>query len=168
MPDDSSPEFRTSKYEWLRSKIPMDLADLDQEVIELPVLIQEAGECVSIANELRDRSRDEFERLKASIGQQLRDDLLPNGKIRSESMIEAQIPCYAQYKVAQDALGKARLDAALWSTITDALRTKSMNIRVVADLMNSGFITSDYIRTSRRRAIREAVPMHKQETQVSS
>lgn len=132
----------------------MDLIDIDEELIRMPVLIQDAGESCAIANELRESAKEEFERMKAHIAQQVRE-APTTGKARSETMIESQLPLYEPYKLKQTELGQARLDAALWMTIIEALRAKSMAMRVAADLLNSGFITSDHVRNKRRREIRE-------------
>jgi hypothetical protein len=147
--------FKPEKYLWLRSRLQLDLMDVDTQVMELPVFIQEAGEIVAQANELREAAKDDLERTKAGVAQTLRQELEPNGKVKSESKIESQIPLQADYIAKLEQLSIARLDAALWASIVDALRAKSMAVRVAADLLNSGFLTPDYIRNKRRREIRE-------------
>jgi hypothetical protein len=151
---DLVPSFRTEKYLWFRSKRRLELLDIDEELIEIPVLVQDAGECVAIANELRDSAKEEFDRTKANIAQQLRIVPGDNGKARSESTIDSQLPLYDLYKTSQNKLSQARLDAALWSSMQEAMRTKSSQIRVAADLLSNGFLTTDYVRTKRRREIR--------------
>lgn len=162
MPDNTEediiPSFRSEKYKWLRSQVSLDLMEIDEAVMQMGVLIQEAGECCALANEIRELARDNFERVKANIGEYLRD-IEFKGKLRSESMITAQAPTYPDYITAQAQVSCARRDASLWATVVEALRAKSMQIRVAADLLNSGFITSDFIRQKRRKQIREALPI---------
>ena len=152
--EESVPGFRSEKYQWLRKQVALDLSDMDEEVMRIPVLLQEAGECVALANENRETAKDELELVKAQIAEYLRGEPYKE-KQRSESMIDSQIPTYQNYKDAQAKLSEARRDSALWITVMEALRTKSMQIRVAADLLNSGFLTADHIMNKRRRAIRE-------------
>lgn len=159
MDEDIKPTFRTSKYEWLRSHAQLDLMDMDEQVMQMPVLLQEAGECTALANEIRERAKDTLKHTAASLAHALREDK-SNGK-RSESTIEASVPIYPEYINKLTELSTARLDASLWEALTDALRSKSMAIRVAADMLTSGWITADYIRNKRRREIREApIPAH--------
>lgn len=162
MPDESNsiPTFRSDKFSWLKTQLSLDLMDMDEEVMRMGVLLQEAGEAVALANEIRDSTKDDLERVKAQVGEYLRNEPYKD-KQRSESMIDSQIPTYQDYKDAQIKLGSARLDAALWATVMEALRTKSMQIRVAADLLNSGFLQKDHIIAKRRREIRTAVPQER-------
>lgn len=154
---DTLPSFRPEKYIWLRAQASLDLADIDEAIQEMGVLIQEAGECSALANELRELAKDELEQQKSIVADYLRKEPYKD-KQRSESMIDSQIPIYPDYINAQTKLSNARRDASLWATVVEALRAKSMQIRVAADLLNSGFLTSDFIRDKRRRAIRQANP----------
>jgi len=154
MDENISPTFKKERYEWLRTKTALDLFEIDNEVIEMSVLLQEAGEYTSVANETRDRAKEELQATVAAISHGLREDKTA-GK-RSESAIESLIPIMPGYAEKLQALDTARLDASLWASLTDALRSKSMAIRVAADLLNSGWLTVDYIRNKRRKEIREA------------
>ena len=155
--NDSIPAFRSEKYQWLRSQASLDLMEIDEAVMQMGVLIQEAGECCALANEIRETEKDNLERVKARVAEYLRGEPY-NGKHRSESMIDSQLPAYQEYKDAQARLSTARKDAALWATVIEALRAKSMQIRVAADLLNSGFLQKDYIIARRRKEIRTAGP----------
>ena len=152
------PTFNPEKYKWLRAKTSLDLMDIDEAVMQMGVLLQEAGECCALANEIRESAKDDLERAKAQIAEYLRGEPYKD-KQRSESMIDSQIPTYQDYKDVQARLSIARSDAALWATVVEALRAKSMQIRVAADLLNSGFLTNDYVRNKRRKEIRQATPI---------
>ena len=149
------PSFRSDKYQWFRARLQLDLLDIDNDLIEMPSLVQDAGECAAVANEIRDSAKEEFERTKANIAQQLRDSAI--GKKPSETMIDSQLPLYELYKQVQAAWSQSRLDAALWATIVEAMRAKSAMIRVSADMLNSGLLTADFLRNKRRAEIRGAL-----------
>jgi len=155
MDENISPTFKKERYEWLRTKTALDLFEIDNEVIEMSVLLQEAGEYTALANEYKERAKEELIRTSAAIAHSMRFDM-SDGKKKSETTIESMIPIYPEYIAKLQELDSARLDAALWSSLTDALRSKSMAIRVAADLLNSGYLTPDYIRNKRRKEIREA------------
>lgn len=155
------PHFQPEKYVWLRSQTSLDLMEMDEAVMQMGVLIQEAGEYCALANERRETAKDELEQVKAQVAEYLRGQDY-KGKQRSESMIESQLPTYPDCVNSQLKLSAARQDAALWASVVEALRAKSMQIRVAADLLNSGFLTADHIRNHRRRQIREAMPKPEQ------
>lgn len=155
MPDSTNPTFRPDRYEWLKYQAALDLTDIDEELMRIAVLIQEAGECSALANEIRETAKDDVEQAKAHVAGELREIPYKN-KQRSESMIDTEIPLNEGYRNSLRQLSQARMDAALWATVVEALRVKSMQIRTAADLLTSGFITTDYIRDKRRREIREA------------
>jgi len=146
------PSFRADRYSWFQAKLGVDLMQIDEDIIQLPALIQDAGECAAIANEIREKAKEDFEHAKASIAQSLREHT--QGKKPSETMIESQLPLFELYKNKLTSLSQSRLDSALWATMVEALRSKSAMIRVSADLLNSGLLTTDYIRNKRRSEIR--------------
>lgn len=148
------PSFKKEQFIWFKARRELDLLRVDEDLMELPSLVQEAGECCAIANEFRDQAKEEFEVVKANLAQQLRDLPLNGGKVRSETMVESQLRLYEPYTAAQQKYQQARLDSALWATMIESMRIKSHSCRVVADLLNSGFLTVDYVRQRRRRDIR--------------
>jgi len=155
------PSFQSEKYVWLRAHCSLDLMEMDEAVMQMGVLIQEAGEYCALANERRESAKDELEQVKAQVAEYLRGQEY-KGKQRSESMIESQLPTYPDCVNSQLKLSAARRDAALWASVVEALRAKSMQIRVAADLINSGFLTQDHIISRRRKQVREAMPKPEQ------
>src|SRR5271157_4364096 len=98
--NDCLPSFRPEKYRWLRAQISLDLMEMDEAVMQKSVLIQEAGECCALANEIRESAKDELEQMKAQVAEYLRGQEY-KGKQRSESMIDSQLPTYPQCVNAQ-------------------------------------------------------------------
>ena len=152
----TQPSFQAEKYEFIKKHLPLDLVDLDEEVIKLPVLLQEAAEHCSQAIEIREAAKDDLEKTKAEIGDSLRITPGAGGKTRSETAIAAEIPLSGKYGLALSALSTARLDASLWQALCEALRSKSSMVRVVADLIGSGYLTQSSILAKRRSSIRQA------------
>ena len=148
------PSFQREKYVWLRGKLYLDLLMIDEELIQIPSLIQEAGEMTSTAIEIREAAKDDLDKTTAQVADTLRCTPNPKGKDRSESTIQSELPLSPLIEEKKKAYGNARHDAALWSTLTESLRRKDSAIRVVADLLNSGFLTTSSIMSIRQKEIR--------------
>jgi len=158
MENGAEPTFRTERYIWLKAKVKIDLLSIDEELEEIPTLIQETGECVSIAMELRELAKEDLEVARAIAATRLRLVPKADGKSRSEAQIESEIPADKGYQDQLGTVSIARLDAALWQTLMEAFRSKSSVIRTTADLITAGYLTSDYIMSKRRAEIRRVKP----------
>jgi len=160
MSDQTQPRLFPDQYRFLKAKLAIDMLALDEEVEQIGVLVQSATECSAQANEVRDTLKDRLSEVYSVAAYNLRIAPYPTGRggVRSEAQIESEVPLDADYKQAQADLSEARLDSALWASIADAMRTKSSALRVTADLINAGFITSDHINLSRREELRKAGP----------
>jgi hypothetical protein len=150
------PTYKTELYKKLRRKLPLDLLGISEDVQEIAQLIQMAGEISATANEIREATKEDLERTISQEAEKLRLIPTPKGKDRSESMIASQVQLSDLVAEKKKDLGEARLDAALWNTLVDGLRSKSAMIRVTADLLNSGYLTSSSILEKRREDIRNA------------
>lgn len=156
------PSFRSEEYVWLKQRLKIDAMSIDREIIDMPELIQKSGEYTSTAIELREAAENELKQTSARVAERLR--LTPNlgkdgkqdGKARSETQILSEIPLSDEVKERQQELSVARLDAALWAVLTESLRRKDSGIRVMADLINAGFLTAGHILDKRRQEIRNA------------
>ena len=152
--DYTTPKFRTDKYTWLDKRTRIDLDNLDDAVSEMPELIRQCGECVALANEIRDAVRVEVDRVRAQIAEELRS-VTVNGKAPSESQIESKLPLDNRFAKIQNDHAEARQDASLWASLMEALRNKASGMRVAADLIGTGYITRDYISSKYRQQIRD-------------
>jgi hypothetical protein len=154
MIETTQPRFRADKYAWLDARKKITMESLDSEVSEMPELIRQCGECVALANEIRDAVRVEVDQIKAQVAEELRT-APNNGKAPSESQIDSKIPLDIRYNKKLAELAEARQDASLWAILMEALRTKSSGIRVAADLITSGWLSVDYVRNKFRQEIRD-------------
>jgi hypothetical protein len=152
------PFFDTQKYRWLRFKLNIDFLRIDDELAEIGMLIQEAGERACSAIEARDAAKDELERVKAKVADDLRKPIItPDSKpeYRSEARITSELPLDDRVLQAQIILGRAKFDASLWEKLTSNLITKSSSIRAAADLVQAGFLTPSFVLDKRRRELRQ-------------
>ena len=160
MPENSDygivPSFRPEEYVWIKQKLRIDLLEISDEIIELPGLIQKAGEYTSAAIEIREAAENELKYTIAERSEFLRTNATPKGTKRSETQIQSEVGLFPEVKAKQEALGEARLNASLWQIITESLRRKDSGIRVAADLINSGYLAKDSIVAKRRSEIRNA------------
>lgn len=159
MPEKSDPNimpsFKPENYIWLRRRLPIDTMDLGQEISDMPTLVQEAGEITSQAIEIREAAKEDVDRVIAQEADKLRNAPRPSGKARSETGIASEVFLSPLLESAQKELRVARLDASLWQTLTESMRRKDSAIRVIADLLNSGFLTSSSFTNKRRQEIRD-------------
>lgn len=149
------PVLYPDRYRILKHRTILDLMRLDEELSEMSVLLHEAGEIAVAAAEAADRAKADLEVACSSLASEMRN--VPDGaKAPSEARIASEVLTQEDYLRAQELLSRARLDAALWRNLQDALRTKSSSIRAAADLIAAGYLTADHITSKRRAELRGA------------
>lgn len=149
------PAFRAAEFVWIKRRLGIDMLAIDEEIIELPNLIQQAGEYTAEAANAQEMAENELKSVMALVAEQLRAKKNIHGKNRSETQIGTELPASPEVKEHQDIVAKARLDAKLWSILMESLRKKDSGIRTIADLLNSGFLTTATIMEKRRKEIRQ-------------
>lgn len=147
---DPIPTYKPEKYNWLKAQRQIELLNLENEVMRIPVLLQECGEITSTAIEIRESAKDELDRIKSIVASDIRKEG------HSETAIASMVPSDERYINAVAQLSEARLDAGLWNSLMDSLRTKSSGLRVIADLIASGFVTQASIMQKRRQELRQS------------
>lgn len=147
-------------YERLRSKLKLDPLDLDQELIELPLLIQEAAELTAHRVTSRDRAKNALDVAMAQAADHLRRAPVADGKggtkLRSEAQIETEIPLYDNVQEAITKMEDAKLELALWQALCDALRAKRDSLKLYADLTISGYLSPNVALSERKTEIRSS------------
>lgn len=151
---DILPTFEVDRYRWLRQRSSLDLMEIDQELQELPILVQECGERVALAIEIRDSAKEELEKTKSEVAEAMRIESAKSGKEFSESKIDSKLPSNSIVEAKRAELSIARLDAALWSNLNQAIQAKQYLIRTAAELIVSGYISKDFIVDKRRKELR--------------
>jgi hypothetical protein len=149
----STPKLGEKRYLALKAKLPLDLLAVDEELSEIAVYIQEAGEFCAQAIEERDAAATWVDRVEAEVADKLRKTPDENGKVPSEANIKARLALQPELQEAQFIAGQAKLGAALWLSMQDSLKTKSYSINTAAELVKAGYMTRDHILDKRRSEI---------------
>jgi hypothetical protein len=151
-----------SQYEQLQKKLVLDPMELDQELIELPMLIMEANEQCAHCLSARDRAKNDLDLAMAEAADDLRSQTVSDGKggfkVRSEAQITTEIALYKSVQEAQRVVESAKLDLALWQALCDSFRTKRDSLKIFSDLTISGYLSPNAALTQRRTEIRNAEP----------
>lgn len=162
MPTEPVPTFESDRYLWLKQRRRLDLLAMDQELEEIGVLVQDAAELSALANEIREAAKNDLEVVEAQESSILRAIKLDNGKFPSDYALPKMLPLSEKVQKAEQELSEARLNAALWATLVNALMTKSSAIRTAADLITAGYLQSSSIVNRRRKEIRDVSLPEKQ------
>ena len=130
---------------------------IDDELCEVTSLLQEAGESAALAQEIRDSAEEELKLVEAQVADRFRNAPLgTTGKFPSETAVISKIPLAPEVQEKLQLLSVARLDATLWEKLMKALDQKAYSINTAARLIESGYISRDYIVQKRREEIRGA------------
>lgn len=147
-------------FERIQRRLTFDPLEIDQELIELPMLIMEASEQTAHCLSARDRAKNDVDLAIAEASDHLRQQTTTDGKggqkLRSEAQIETEVPMYQSVQDTQRTLEQAKLDLALWMALCDSLRTKRDSLKVYSDLVISGYLTPNAALNQRRSEIRNA------------
>jgi hypothetical protein len=141
----------SEEYLALRSQLPIDFADLDNEVMKMPALVQDASELAVAAMNDENACLLAYDIIKAEIGQQLR---AAQERI-TEAAIERSLPLYEQVLEARSAYNHAKTYARLCDDLVKALRGKSTLLQKASDLIIAGYITPAATYRRRREAASE-------------
>lgn len=147
-------------YQRLKSKLVFDPLEIDQELIELPMIIMDAAEETAERLSARDRAKNALDLASAEASDELRrTDILDakgNPKIRSEAQILTEVPLNKNVQGCLIELENAKYDLALWHSLIDALKAKRDAMKVYADLTISGYLSPSSALNNRRADIRNA------------
>jgi hypothetical protein len=152
------PKLNGERYLWLQSQLQTDLLALDEEVARIGMLVKDANENAAIAAEFRDSEKERLAVVRARVTSASRETLRPDGKAKTETQIEAELPLSPEYQKAQAEYSDARLDAALWASMASGFSTKAFSLTQAVTLIQMGYITQDSIIAKRREGMRKAAP----------
>lgn len=152
MTNTSRPPVYPPAYRVLRAQLAIDMIDIDNELMKMPQVVQDACELAVEAADNENACELAYDVLKASIGQSLREQ---QERI-SEAAIERQLPLYDEIKDARNAYNHAKTYTKLCDDLVRALRTKSSLLQKTSDLIISGYITPSAAYERRREAVNTA------------
>ena len=148
------PKFMTARYRELKVKCYVDILLIDEELQQVPVLVQDAGEFAALAIEIRDTAKDALDLSRASLSNGVRIQSSGMTKAPSDQRVEDEVLTQDPYQRALAEYQQARLDARLWQNLANSLDKKSFALNMVGQLIISGFLTRDNITNKRRKEIR--------------
>ena len=128
-------------YDDIKKKLRIDLLRLDQELTELPFLVQEAAEIsIELFNDVQ-KADLELDVAKAQVASDLREEKDESGKVPSETKIASMIILDPRVQEAQTKLNELRYQSRLANELVTNLRDKSRLLGKTSDLVIAGFIT---------------------------
>jgi hypothetical protein len=136
-------------YQALRAQLPIDWLSLDDELMKMPQLVQEAAEMAMRAGNAVGGAELAYDVIKAEIGQAMRAE---NERI-TEAAIERNLPLYNDVQEARMELIHAKTYAKLCEDLVRNLRIKSTTLQKSSDLIISGYITPSAAVQQRRDEI---------------
>lgn len=139
-------------YHALRAQLPIDIGDLDNDLMKMPQLVQDAAELAIAAADEENACQLALDVIKAQVGQQLREQ---QEKI-TEAAIERSLPLFEEVQDARVAVNHAKTYAKLCDDLVRSLRTKSSLLQKASDLIIAGYITPAAAYERRRAAINDA------------
>lgn len=145
--------YQEKKYNTLRARLVIDALQIDQELIQQPMLLQEAAEGCADAIRLRDAAKHALELACARASRTLREPD-ENGKVASEQKILSLIPLEVQDE--EELLADAKRDAMYWQGLADSFSEKGSALRRIAELTTSGYMAPNDAYLERRREMHAA------------
>lgn len=139
-------------YQALRAQLRIDMVDLGEELMKMPLLVQDAAELAVAAMDDENACQLALDVLRAEIGQGMREQ---HEKI-TEAAIERSLPLNEQVQEARSAYNHAKTYAKLCDDLVKALRTKSQLLQKASDMMMAGYITPAAAYERRREEINAA------------
>jgi hypothetical protein len=146
------PDFPDS-YEQLRSRLAIDLMNIDDELMRMPSLVQDAAELAAAASDAENETHLVYDISKAQFALRVRSE----GHERvTEASIDRQAPLDPAVQAARQDYEHARTYASLCGSLVSSLRTKSSLLQKASDLMVAGFVTPSSAYERERGTIRRA------------
>lgn len=139
-------------YQALRVQLPIDWLDLDNEIMKMPVLVQEAAELAVAASNEESILQLGYDVAKAETGQRLRQE---NERI-TEAAIERQLPLSDEVQQARLDYLHAKSYARLCEELVRSLRIKSQQLQKSCDMIVQGYMTPSAAYEKRRSEISAA------------
>jgi len=136
-------------YLSLRAQLGIDLLALDDELMKMPQLVQDAAELAAEANDDANAAALAYEVCKAEAGLRIRESA-PHSERVTEASIERQLPLDPEVQDARVAADQAKTYAGLVHALVQSLRTKSTLLQKASELVIAGYITPNAAYQRRR------------------
>jgi len=143
------------QYERLKRSLPLDQLRIDEEIMELPMLMQEAAELAASLREEERTAIHDYEIAKSEAAQRLRSTTDEKGKAPSEASISSRLNAEVDVQNARRDVEQTKYDADVATALASNLHEKRYTLLKFADMMLAGFITPTSINRDERAALAE-------------
>ena len=140
-------------YEALSKRLFIDELRLDEEIIELPQLLQDVNEFVASATHERDKAQYDLKLTTADVSREIRAESATSTKRPTEAAIETEIVLNERVQQATITYENAKYVLARWQALSESVRAKGYALKNIADLVVSGFITPNALVDRRRTEV---------------
>jgi hypothetical protein len=151
-----APRQGTDEYLFYKSKLFTDTLHLDTEFEQIAVFMQEVTEQAATSAALEKSAKVALIEVTARAASELREQVLPSGKARSESQINSEVVLSPEVQAAQDTMAGISFDNDLWQGLVSSFRSKGSAMKSAAELVTVGYVTRDHLDNARRQEIRQA------------
>lgn len=134
--------YRAKDYARLRAQLSIDLHDLTGELVKMPALLMETCECAGEAMRARDKASFDHKTGMALAAAEMRGEVLPSGKSRSEASINSELPLHPRVIEYQEALEEAGASATYWNALVEGMRAKQSSLKRLSDLTITGYLST--------------------------
>jgi hypothetical protein len=130
-------------YRRIRQRVLFDSLQIDDELIQTPMLILEAMEITAEAAHAVDKAKAKLEEVKAEANLSIRDEYVKKNFKITESGVNAEISLTEFVIEAESELRNWQLQLSHWQGLVTALRAKAKAMEFYSQLILSGYITSN-------------------------
>jgi hypothetical protein len=133
------------RYDQIRAKLIINMHSLDDEVVQLPGLLNEAIEHEALAMAMRDNAKNRLSFIVAQTQAHLRDVVVYDENNKIKKRTESEYKELAEISdPVQEAQGEHEtfcFEYNLWRGLTEGLRMKASSLKRLNELTVCGYIT---------------------------
>jgi hypothetical protein len=149
------PDTILTRYQRLSKYVGLDLLDLERCFMVTPNALQEAGELVAAADQVKNETRDVLAVAVAAAADRQRQVLI-GGKEPSQARIDSLIPLDRDVMIAKKALSDATYEADLCQVLFRSLEVQSRLLGKAADMVVAGYLSPTVLQDQARAGLRAA------------
>lgn len=143
------------KYEALCKRLQVDLLRIDQEIMNMPQLVQESAEFAALIQAEEHAAKHALDVVEAETAKAMRVTPV-DGKPPSEARIASELVLYRDVQDARQALDTAKYDSARAVALHYNMREKTRLLGKAADMTIAGFIVPSSYAPRRRELANRA------------
>ena len=130
------------KYNNLKKRLNLDAVNIDKDLVELPMIIQEASELFSEVQNEYNVADHAYDVILAETAQDLRN---VDGRAPSETQIQARVPLSELVQDARNIRDNLKTELAQVKALVENLRDANQNLKTVGQLIMAGFISPNSV-----------------------